>query len=162
MPEKELELGSLGPEELNVDWQLINIEELSWKEAAPDVDWKSNELKKETEKSGNSKASPIERQEIQREKFRELLEARSSECLEMIHNPDPSETHEVSGMYSAIREAVLEYVEDGEVTVSKHRTPNIVKELPDPGPELPKLYSCTCGARNMTWDEAGDHLKQIQ
>lgn len=145
--------------ELNVDWSFVDVERLDWKDSAKNTDWKSDEL--HDERSEIPSGAEAQR-EIQ-EKFEELLGARSAECLDLIRHPDPEESHQITCKFEAVREAVFSYVDhgdDGDLTVSEFRDPSSdgVEELHT----LPYLLSCTCGAKNMSWEEAIEHMSMAQ
>jgi len=74
-----------------------------------------------------------------------------AEHAEAIANPDPDETHRIEGVSQVSYRVYFEYDEDTE-TLERERREQ-VEELADP-----ELFSCACGVRGMTADEATDHV----
>lgn len=68
-----------------------------------------------------------------------------------IHDPDPEASHRVEGVAQVSYRVRFEYDPDGE-RLERTGTEQ-VDELADP-----ELFSCSCGVRGMTREEASAHL----
>jgi len=71
-----------------------------------------------------------------------------------IANPDPDASHQIEGVTQVSYRYSFAYDADGDRLERVDRTQ--VDELRDP-----ELFSCACGVRGMTREEARDHLAAL-